>query len=294
MITRWGRHAVAREWFEHVVDEAVVCQVAPRHVDRDRGRREPTLGRPRGDLPRDRVDHPAVEIDDQRAPLREPDEAVRWHQSRLAGTSPAHERLERVQLLAAGVDDRLVVDDQLVLVDRLADRHRQIRGLGDLVAEVLVTDLDPAATDVLRPIHGEVGVAQQFVGRERGTVGHRDADARPDRHAGRARIDRLLERGPQPLRERHGLVHVRDRLGDHDELVATQAADVIAFADVVDEPLRHGGEHGVAGLVAVVVVDVLEPIEVDEQHGEVRAGSRGARERPGQLGHRGVAIGELG
>ena len=44
--------------------------------------------------------------------------------------------------------------------------------------------------------------------------------------------------------------------------------------------LADGDQQGVAGLVAIAVVDRLEVVEVDEQHGELRPPGDGWRSRP--------------
>jgi hypothetical protein len=57
-------------------------------------------------------------------------------------------------------------------------------------------------------------------------------------------------------------------LAHHDELVATVAADRVLRAQAGREADGDLGEQLVADLVAVHVVDVLEPVEVAEQHGD--------------------------
>jgi hypothetical protein len=52
---------------------------------------------------------------------------------------------------------------------------------------------------------------------------------------------------------------------DH-ELVAAEAADEVAVADLVADSVRDSSEDGVPGEVAEPVVDRLEAVEVDDQH----------------------------
>ena len=53
----------------------------------------------------------------------------------------------------------------------------------------------------------------------------------------------------------------------HDqEFLAAQAEDVVAAAQGVHQILRDLLQHRVARIVAVVVVDPLEEIDVDRQH----------------------------
>ena len=61
----------------------------------------------------------------------------------------------------------------------------------------------------------------------------------------------------------------------HDELVAADAGDEVAFADI---GLQHAGgmhQHGVAGRVAERVVDLLEAVEIDMQQRDTRPASAG-------------------
>ena len=68
------------------------------------------------------------------------------------------------------------------------------------------------------------------------------------------------------------VLHVFD---DHDELVAAEACNGVGPAQAVDHALRDLGEETIAGIVAQAVVDELEPVEVEEEHGDCGRG-RGA------------------
>jgi hypothetical protein len=121
--------------------------------------------------------------------------------------------------------------------------------------------------------------------------GQRDADARPhgDLHA--VDHDGCDDRAGQPLAE-HGdgdlVVHTAR---DDDELVATEPGhDVLGLADHLGEALRDDDEQLVAGMVTQRVVDVLEAVEVEEDHregplvGEQRLGALAGREPVVQAG----------
>ena len=67
------------------------------------------------------------------------------------------------------------------------------------------------------------------------------------------------------------LVHLLgalDALEDHDEFIAAHAHHHVLGAHGGADALRHGLQELVAGLVAARVVDVLEAIEIQEQHRE--------------------------
>ena len=114
----------------------------------------------------------------------------------------------------------------------------------------------------------------------------RDADARGDanRPANRAhleRLDRVAHRfgDPQGVLDR--------RIGeDHQELVAAETAAHVALPQ---HAVQHGADrrqHGVAGHVAVAIVDRLEAVEVDHQHRHLQSGARGAPQAGLQQFHR--------
>ena len=106
-----------------------------------------------------------------------------------------------------------------------------------------------------------------------------DADARGHHDLGVAQE----ERRPQGLEQALGHLHrtglVLDLLAQDDELVAAEAAHRVVAPHRLAEPVRHLLEQAVAGGVAEAVVDHLELVEVDEQHGRPRvvAGRAGQR-----------------
>ena len=66
---------------------------------------------------------------------------------------------------------------------------------------------------------------------------------------------------------------------DGDELVAPDAGHAVGGPDRVEEPAGDEREQPVAGVVAEVVVDGLEPVEVDEEHRQERRVASGAGQR---------------
>ena len=90
--------------------------------------------------------------------------------------------------------------------------------------------------------------------------------------------DGLLERGDHPLRRTDGVALVADVADEEDELVAAEARCRVAGADRAGEALADRSEERVARLVAEAVVDDLQPVEVDEEHGEVGPVPLAARE----------------
>ena len=85
-----------------------------------------------------------------------------------------------------------------------------------------------------------------------------------------------------------------DPLADHHELVTTEARHQVTRPQCTLQPSREVDEQTVTRAVADAVVEHLEPVDVEEQHGGVGApATRMAAREPEPLEH-GVAVGEAG
>ena len=111
----------------------------------------------------------------------------------------------------------------------------------------------------------------------------------------------LADAGVGPAQRVDELAHHALDAGDvlhgfqHDEeLVAAQARDEVARAHVAAQALRDFDQEGVAGGVAVAVVDLLEAVEVDEDAGELRAVAPRALDRLLERRREAHAVGEPG
>ena len=82
-------------------------------------------------------------------------------------------------------------------------------------------------------------------------------------------VIRRDDRAGEPLRLRGAAGHG----GDHRELVAAEAGHGGVGGHGGTQPMRDGDEEPVADLVAERVVDVLEAVEVDQQHRERHLGA---------------------
>ena len=72
------------------------------------------------------------------------------------------------------------------------------------------------------------------------------------------------------LRDRHHLLAVVADRGDHREFVAAEAGHQIVAAQRMRQPQRDVADQLVADVMAERVVDVLEVVEVDVEHGRRR------------------------
>ncbi len=110
----------------------------------------------------------------------------------------------------------------------------------------------------------------------------RDPDARRHGHAGplpASNLERLVERVEQALGDELGPCRQRHPLGDHHELVPAEAAQRVGVAYCAAESGGDPPQKLVADAVAERVVDVLEVVEVDEQHRRRGLVALRARER---------------
>ena len=116
---------------------------------------------------------------------------------------------------------------------------------------------------------------EQLVGAHRRAATARRRSTPRRRSAAVRRADRAqaLERARRRPPRRSSQVGVGE---DHDELVAAVARDAVERAELAHERLHDLAQHRVAGLVAVVVVDELEVVEVDQQARERPAGAHRA------------------
>lgn len=100
----------------------------------------------------------------------------------------------------------------------------------------------------------------------------RNADAGADIDLLTAEIERPLDQGDDPERERDGsLALVLLVFLDDGEFVAAEASQHIGIANRRPQPLRHFDQQLVAGRMPQRVVDALELVEVEHQHGEAGA-----------------------
>jgi hypothetical protein len=107
-------------------------------------------------------------------------------------------------------------------------------------------------------------------------------------------IVRRDERRDDLLRGGGGIVGVRDSRQQHDEFVATLTADRIRTPDAPDQTSGHRLQQPVANPMSQAVVHVLEPIQIEEEDGEVVAVTPGQGNRLGEPVVQQHAVGQVG
>ncbi|KEH14036.1 hypothetical protein GY15_08850 [Delftia sp. 670] len=125
-------------------------------------------------------------------------------------------------------------------------------------------------------------------------------------HAGAAVVQRLAigqldlhDRGLrqallQVARYGVGLAAEQRAHADEDELVTAEARQHVGAAQMGGQALSHGAQQCVAGLVAVLVVHVLEAVQVDEAHHHAFLAACAARNQPAQLVGEAAPVGQAG
>ena len=105
---------------------------------------------------------------------------------------------------------------------------------------------------------------------------------------------RRIEGGDDPPRAGLGLADRAQVFQHHRELVAADPRDGVPAADHLLQALGHGAQGAVAGGVAEAVVDVLEVVQVEEQHRHARTLAARAHDRPRQALGQQRAVGQVG
>ena len=169
----------------------------------------------------------------------------------------------------------LRVQDEAAARERVADpvgpRDARLESLAPILRAVV--DDRAGAAALLRVVHGDVGLDQQLLGGEAlFAVEGGDTDAGGD--AAGARAD-LCQVDPREGREQIGgdrlcLALARARQ-DHRELVSPEPRQGVCLAQTGAQRVRREGDQAVTGGVAERVVDVLEAVDVDREHGRLRA-----------------------
>ncbi len=95
---------------------------------------------------------------------------------------PAHQGLDAVDAPRVQVDLRLVVEAELVALQRPAQVVLEAQTLGAAQPHRALEESEPRASLSLGPVHGGIGVAQQLLGVRIGVATDHDPDAHVEEH----------------------------------------------------------------------------------------------------------------
>ena len=234
-------------------------------------------------------EHPVGQRVDELGRLGERQEPVGHHEPVL-GVLPADERLDRVELAVREAGLRLVVQHQLVGLDRTTKLGDE-REIGRVVVVVGGVVANRAGVLLLGDVQRDVGAPDQLVDVVGVGIGQDVADTRLDGHRDCAHDELLTDHVAQPSEARVDLTRVVDQ---DPELVAAETRDRVPDVQLVEQSVRELDEHRVAAVVPERVVDVLESIEVDDRDRERRLPVFHAHERVGDSPLEQPAVRELG
>ena len=141
----------------------------------------------------------------------------------------------RTRYVAVERHDRLVEDAELVFVDGAPQLSLELETGKGLRIEDGVEQLRRAASSLFRPVHGEVGVAQQLVRARRGVGCDRDPDACAGCRS-RPRSSRAPKRLDDPVRQEHDITRIVEVLCDDHEFVTADASDGVSDTDTERMP----------------------------------------------------------
>ena len=212
------------------------------------------------------ADHPACQIVHQHAVFKHAQKGARVEQAAF-WVFPAQQRLAGEMSRVAQVDDRLVMQAELVPGDGLAQLVFEIdqRLLGifqcGIEQRVLVSSLS------LGLIHGDIGIAQQGLGiaTVQGRKGHANRGGGMNFLA--VDIVGSLEQADDLACQYLGLRRVLQVLDDDGELVAAEPGDGVFLAQAVAQALGRLLQQLVAEKVPQRIVDQLEAVEIQQHDG---------------------------
>ena len=165
-------------------------------------------------------------------------------------------------------------------VERAAQRGQQAEPVGGVEVVVGVVHLD-AGLQPLGQVHRDVGASHQLVRLDAVLRVHRDADAGLHLEHHLLEGERLDQRVADPAGQLDRLAVRRDPRQVHRELVAAQARHHVVRAQHAPDALREQREQLVADVVPERVVDLLEPVQVQQAQHERRRRTSVVGRRPG-------------
>jgi hypothetical protein len=246
------------------LDEIRSPELQRRHIDRDRQARPiaPVEAGPAQDV--------FAKLDNKAGMFGDRDKASR-RDFALHRMDPSRQRLHADQPVAAAIDDRLIDDMQLTVFDRVAERAFEQFTAGEVGVHRRVVDAGAVAALVLGAIERHIGVAQNIAGVLDAAVDDGNADRSADIDAVPADDEWRADRRENAFGYCLQRIIVRGAGHDDGEFVTAEAGNEIVVAHGLTQAPRDVENELVADMVAERIVDVLEMIEIDIEHGGSRS-----------------------
>ncbi len=128
-----------------------------------------------------------------------------------------------------------------------------------------IEDREPALALTLGDVHRDIGLTHERLAGVRAAGAKADADAAARGPVLAGDPHRRSDRLEQPLGQGARIGLGRASLDQDRELVAAEPGDRISGADAAAQGIGNRYKHLVARMVAMVVVDRLEVVEVEEE-----------------------------
>ena len=256
--------------------ETVAAELARRDVHRDAHPRSGSMPL-RGALHR-LHQGPVAELLDKLGFLGNRDEQRRRDEA-TGRMLPAHQRLDADDGSAREIHLRLVMQLELLLRERRAQRVLKLDAVERLARHVGGIELEGVAARLLDAVRGRIGVAQQHV--EILAVARIHARTHAQRDVDLAPVQR--EGGRQ--RPAHGacdaqhVVRARDVRREQGEVIGADPRHGIAAAQRFREALADRLEQRVAGGMAVAVGEQLQAVDAADHERAAAAGALRVRDR---------------
>ena len=249
--TGWRNTAV----FENRGDARVQItfgELPGREVDRDL--RYTDLGRvPAFQLATGFGQDPVTDLHHQPQFFQHRNEVVWRHQS-ASRVLPAQQGLDAGQALAVAGKLRLVMQDEFVLFQGMAQVAFQFQALQGAGVHVRLIELEVVLAALLGVVHRRVGIFHQVTELIAILWAQGDADTGRDEKFAALEDERLSQAGEYLFGDMNGPVQCAlaggMRLQQHGELIATHARDGVVIVDSGGQADGHILEHAVAGSVA--------------------------------------------
>ena len=242
------------------------------------------------ELPARFLEYPASERQDQAGLLGNRDE-LRWRHKAALGMIPPHQRLQSDDPSGGKLHLRLVVCLDLAAVERAAQLIRDGHAPLEIAVEIVAVEADAIAPILLGAVERQIGLRHHRVRPcDIGGIA-RDPDAGGD--ACLAAFDQIGsgDDGSDLDRKRAGRGQIRGVGLQQRELVAAQPRHQILLAHRPLDARRHLAKQHVAQRMTERVVDVLEMVEIEIEHGEWRRAAGGIRKGLLEPRHESPAIG---
>jgi len=182
----------------------------------------------------------------------------------VSGVVPSKERFESDDFPGVHVDLRLVVQEELVTLERGTQTVSDGETIGEILVHVRRVDPVVVAAVALYPVHRRIGVLEKRFRVSTVERMHRDPDTRGHVEILTFEHERSRQRVHDALSDEDRVLGSRHLLDDGGELVASPTRDHVHVAHAVSESTGHHAQQLVADTVTEGTVDRLEPVEPNE------------------------------